>query len=95
MNDQNFGYNRPSYDAEKLNRPAIFSLVMSIASLLCCTVWYAGILGSIISIVAGVFGLTNRHPTGKDAAIAGVTIGAVGLILSIITAGFMIFLTRS
>ena len=92
---ENF-FNIPSYDdVESPNRPAVFSLITAIASLLCCSVWYAGLLGAIISIVLGVFGLTNKKTTGNDAAIAGITIGTVALILSIITAGFQIFLTRN
>ena len=78
-----------------VNLPAILSLILSIGSLCCCCMWHLALLGAVISVLFGIFGLTGGKTVGKDMAIAGIVIGAVALILAIVSAWLMIFITSN
>ena len=64
----------------KTNIPAIISLILSILSIICCCIWYISLVMGIVAVVLGV--LTN-NPNQKDAAIAGIVVGAVGFALAV------------
>ena len=80
---------------QTVNVPAILSLILSIGSLCCCCMWHLALLGAVGSVLLGIFGLTGRKTWGKDMAIAGIVVGAVALILAVVSAGMMIFITSN
>ena len=67
----------------KTNIPAIISLILSILSILCCCVWYVSLIMGIVAVVLGILGLRSANPNQKDAAIAGIVVGAVGFALAV------------
>ena len=77
------------------NIPAILSMILSIGSLCCCCMWHLALLGAVGSILLGIFGLTGGKTTGRDMAIAGIVVGAVALVLALVSAGMMIFITSN
>lgn len=70
----------------KTNVKAIISLVLSILSVLCCCVWYISLILGIVAVVLGVLGVRTENPNQKDAAIAGIVVGAVGFALAVASA---------
>ena len=82
-------------ETEPMNRPAVFSLVVAILSLVCCVFWYASLLFGVSAIVLGIFGLRSPNPRQEDAAIAGIIVGAAGVLLGCAVAGALIFLTST
>lgn len=66
----------------KTNVPAIISLILSILSVLCCWVWYISLIFGIVAVVLGILGVRSDNPRQKDAAIAGIVVGAVGFALA-------------
>ncbi|MBR6229075.1 MAG: hypothetical protein IKQ97_05005 [Eubacterium sp.] len=80
---------------QTVNVPAILSLILSIGSLCCCCMWHLALLGAVGSVLLGIFGLTGRKTRGKDMAIAGIVVGSVALILAVVSAGMMIFITSN
>ena len=75
----------------KTNVKAIVALILGILSVLCCCVWYAGLVEGIVAVVLGILGYRDENPRQKDAAIAGIVLGAVGVALAISTAVVAIF----
>ena len=67
----------------KTNIPAIISLILSILSIICCCIWYISLVMGIVAVVLGVLGLRSNNPNQKDAAIAGIVVGAVGFALAV------------
>ncbi len=65
---------------------SIASMVCGILSLLCCCFDEIGLILGIAAIVLGVITLREEHD-GNGMAIAGITTGAIGLIIAI---GFLI-----
>ena len=78
------GYGAPMAPAGGTNPLAIFSLVASCVGLLCG-------FGSIIGIVLGVIAMNQIKKTGQQGrglAIAGVAVGAISLVISVIWMAF-------
>ncbi len=75
----------------KANVKAIIALILGILSVLCCCAWYVGLLVGIAAVVLGILGYRDDNPRQKDAAIAGIVTGAVGVALSISVAVIAIF----
>lgn len=70
----------------RTNWMAIWSLVLSIISILCCIAWWAALVIAAASVIMGIIGLRSDNPNQKDAAIAGIVVGAVGFALSLTVA---------
>lgn len=82
------GYGGPGYgeQSQKTNSLAIYSLVASGIGVLCG-------IGSIIGIALGVIALNQikQNPqNGRNLAIAGIAVGAVSLLISLLLAGTML-----
>ncbi len=78
------GYGPPMAPAGGTNPLAIFSLVASCVGLLCG-------FGSIIGIVLGVIAMNQIKKTGQQGrglAVAGVAVGAISLVISVIWMAF-------
>ena len=78
------GYGPPMTPAGGTNPLAIFSLVASCVGLLCG-------FGSIIGIVLGVIAMNQIKKTGQQGrglAVAGVAVGAISLVISVIWMAF-------
>lgn len=67
----------------KANVKAIVSLILSILSVICCCLWYFSLILGIVAVVLGILGLRSENPNQKDAAIAGIVVGAVGFALAV------------
>lgn len=65
------------------NIKAIISLILSILSVVCCCFWYVSLVMGVIAVVLGILGLRSDNPNQKDAAIAGIVVGAVGFALAV------------
>lgn len=79
----------------KTNGKALVSLVLSCISLVCCIQWSLSLLMAVLAVVFGILGLRDDNPNQEDAAIAGIVIGIVGLILAVIVALIFIHISRS
>lgn len=66
-----------------VNGLAIASMIISIFSILMCCVPIFGLLTGVTSLVLGIMGYRSANPRQKDAAIAGIVVGAVGTALAI------------
>ena len=67
----------------KSNVKAIISLITAILSVLCCCMWYVSLVMGIAAVVLGILGYRDENPKQKDAAIAGIVVGSVGVALAI------------
>lgn len=76
----------------KTNWLAICSLILSILSILCCCIWGVSLVIASAAIITGVVGLRSDNPNQKDAAIAGIVVGGVGLVQALAIAVFRILL---
>lgn len=83
------------YNNRKTNGKALVSLSLSCISLVCCIQWSISLALAVLAIVFGILGLRDENPNQEDAAIAGIVVGIVGLLLSIIVAVLMIHITRN
>ncbi len=70
-------------EKRKPNVMAIISLILSILSILCCCLWVLSLILGVVSVALGVLGLRSDNPNQKDAAIAGIVVGAVGFALAV------------
>ncbi len=59
---------------------AIASLVLGILAIVTSLVWYIGITLGILAIVFGVISIKN----GRGKAIAGIVMGSIGIVLSLL-----------
>lgn len=75
---------------QKTNAKALVSLAFSCISLICCIQWSVSLVMAVLAIVFGILGLRDENPAQEDAAIAGIVIGIVGLILSLLVAVLLI-----
>lgn len=57
---------------------AIAGMVCGILSILCCCVWYVGLVLAIVGLVLSIISL-KQHKPGRGMAIAGVICSAIGL----------------
>lgn len=81
-------------DDWKSNGKAIASLALSCVSLICCIQWSISLALAVIAIVLGILGIRDENPNQEDAAIAGIVVGIVGFVLSILVAILYIRLTQ-
>jgi uncharacterized membrane protein HdeD (DUF308 family) len=74
---------------ERPGTMAIIALVCGILSMLCCAIPVFGFILSIAALVLGIIevkkiGRNESSPKGKGMAIAGIILGAAGLLFGII-----------
>ena len=74
----------------RTNWMAIWSLILSILSILCCCLWWGSLIIGAAAVIMGIVGYRSDNPNQKDAAIAGIVIGGVGMVLAVSIAIFMI-----
>lgn len=79
----------------KTNVKAILSLVLSILSILCCCLWYVGFIIGIVAVILGILAVRGDNPRQKDAGIAGIVVGSVGVALGITMAVITIMLNNA
>lgn len=79
----------------KTNVKAIISLILSILSILCCCLWYVGFVIGIVAVILGILAVRGENPRQKDAGIAGIVVGAVGVALGITMAVLTILLNNT
>ena len=60
---------------------AIASLILGIASIVLCCLWYLSIICAVVGIVLGIMSLKS---SGHGMALAGIICGSVGLVLCIV-----------
>ena len=82
-------------DNPKTNFKAILSLVLSGMSLLCCFQWQTTLFLAVLAIVLGVLGLRDSNPNQQDAAIAGIVIGVVAVLVSVVIAVLWIVMSKN
>jgi hypothetical protein len=71
---------------KKTNVKAIVSLILGCLSIVCCCVWYVGMLFGLVAIVLGILAQRDNFVPKSDLAIAGIVVGAVGFALGFATA---------
>lgn len=76
----------------KANAKAIISLILSILSILCCCFWYLGFILGVVAVILGILAVRGENPRQKDAGIAGIVVGTVGVALGITMAVMQILL---
>ena len=74
------------------NWMAIWSLILSILSFVCCCAWWMSLVLGATAVILGVIGLRSGNPNQTDAAIAGIVVGATGAVMGLGIAAFRIFL---
>lgn len=79
----------------KTNGKALVSLSLACISLVCCIQWSISLVLAVLAIVFGILGLREENPNQEDAAIAGIVVGIVGLLLSVFVAMLVIYFARS
>lgn len=79
----------------RTNGKALVSLSLACLSLVCCVQWSISLTLAVLAIVFGILGLRDENPNQEDAAIAGIVVGIVGLLMSIFVAVLFIYMTRS
>lgn len=79
----------------KTNVKAILSLVLSILSIVCCCLWYVGFVIGIVAVILGILAVRGDNPRQKDAGIAGIVVGSVGVALGITMAVITIMLNNA
>lgn len=79
----------------KTNAKAIVSLILSILSILCCCVWYVGFILGVVSVILGILAVRGENPRQKDAGIAGIVVGGVGVALGITMAVMQILVSNA
>lgn len=68
---------------------SIAGMICGILSLLCCCVWYVGLVLGIVGLVLSIISLKQQKP-GRGMAIAGVVCSAIGLGITLILGIFAI-----
>ena len=79
----------------KTNAKAIVSLILSILSILCCCVWYVGCVLGVVAVILGILAVRGENPRQKDAGIAGIVVGGVGVALGITMAVMQILVSNA
>ena len=79
----------------KTNAKAIVSLILSILSVLCCCVWYVGFVLGVVAVILGILAVRGENPRQKDAGIAGIVVGGVGVALGITMAVMQILVSNA
>lgn len=79
----------------KTNAKAIVSLILSILSILCCCVWYVGFVLGVVAVILGILAVRGENPRQKDAGIAGIVVGGVGVALGITMAVMQILVSNA
>ena len=83
-------------DDWKPNTKALVSLALSCLSVSCCCMqWMISLILAITGIVLGILGLRDENPNQEDAAIAGIVVGVVGMLMAIVFAVLHIILSRN
>ena len=77
---------------KRTNWLAIWSLILSILSLVCCCVWWLSLMVAVAGIILGILGFRSDNPNQEDAAIAGIIVGSVGAIIAIAVVVMQIFI---
>ncbi len=65
----------------KTNVKAVVSLVIACRSVVCCCIWYAGMLLGLAAVIVGVLALRDNQVEKSDMAIAGIVVGGVGFAM--------------
>ena len=71
---------------KKTNVKAVLSLVLSCLSIVCCCVWYVGMLLGLAAIILGIVSLRDSRFEKSDMAVAGIVVGSVGFALGAVVA---------
>lgn len=79
----------------KPNTRALVSMMLSCLSLLCCFEWIVSLILAMAGLVFGILGLRDENPNQEDAAIAGIVVGIVGILVAIAVALICIVLSRN
>lgn len=82
-------------DDWKPNVKALVSLALSCLSLVCCVHWSLSLAMAVAAIVLGILGVRDENPNQEDAAIAGIVVGIVGLLLAVFIALLYIRITNN
>ena len=65
----------------KTNVKEIISLILACLSIICCCVWYAGMLLGLAAVILGILAIRDNTVKSSDIAIAGIVVGGVGFAL--------------
>lgn len=65
----------------KTNVKEIISLILACLSIICCCVWYAGMLLGLAAVILGILAIRDNTVKSGDIAIAGIVVGGVGFAL--------------
>ncbi|MGN1205634.1 MAG: DUF4190 domain-containing protein [Eubacterium sp.] len=82
-------------ETKKKNGKAIASLIFSCLAVVSCCTWYFGIVFGITGVVLGIISFRESAAGQGDLAIAGVIVGAVGMMLGIASAVIYILLASA
>ena len=82
-------------DKNKTNIKAIMSLILSCLSLVCCAQWQITMVVAMLSIVLGILGLRDDNANQHDAAIGGIVVGVVALLVAIVLAVRLIIMSKN
>lgn len=69
-------------EEKKTNVKAILSIILAVASVVCCCVWWLSVMLGIAAVVAGILGYRGDNPNLRDLAMAGIIVGAVGVAIA-------------
>ncbi len=74
----------PAYGAAAVQPKglAITALILGIASIVFCWVWWLSIPAGVVGLVLGIIGLRKGQPRGM--ALTGVILSAIGIVIAII-----------
>lgn len=61
---------------------AITALILGIASVVFCWVWWISIPAGIVGLVLGIIGMKKGQPRGM--ALTGIILSAIGIVIAII-----------
>ena len=71
-------------ETKKINGKAVVSLILSCLSVLCCFAWYLAIIVGMIGVVLGIIAYRESEGGQRDLAIAGIIVGAVGIVSALL-----------
>ena len=81
-------------EESRANGKAIASMIISIVSILCCCVWYVGLIVGVVALVLGILAYRDENPNQKDMAIAGIVVGATGVAVAVAVAVMDIYILQ-
>lgn len=70
----------------KTNIKEVISLVLACLSLVCCCVWWAGMLLGLTAVILGILAIRDNTVKSGDMAIAGIVVGGTGFALGAVVA---------